>query len=85
MNNIIKSRKVLQVNGKKEVGKMETKIYIKDLPCYQRKGNASEKRIRVMERHFYDLGLLVAEGQKKEMEAFIRSRGEEHPPDLPEQ
>ena len=56
---------------------METKIYIKDLPCYQRKGNASEKRIRVMERHFYDLGLLAAEGQKKEMEAFIRSRGEE--------
>ena len=56
---------------------MEAKIYIKELPCYQRKGNASEKRIRVMERHFYDLGLLAAEGQKKEMEAFIRSRGEE--------
>ena len=30
-----------------------------------------------MERHFYDLGLLAAEGQKKEMEAFIQSRGEE--------
>lgn len=55
---------------------MATKI-IKELPCYQRIGNASEKRIRVMERHFYDLGLLAAEGQKKEMEAFIRSRGEE--------
>ncbi len=26
MNNIIKSRKVLQVNGKKEVGKMETTL-----------------------------------------------------------
>lgn len=56
---------------------METRIYIKELPCYQRKGNASEKSIRVMERHFYNLELLEAEGQKKEMEAFIRSRGNE--------
>lgn len=30
-----------------------------------------------MEQHFYDLGLLVIEGQKKEMEVFIRSCGEE--------
>ena len=56
---------------------METKIYIKELPCYQRKGNASEKKLRVMERHFYNLGLLATEGQQKEMEAFIRSRGKE--------
>ena len=56
---------------------METKIYIKELPCYQRKGNASEKKLRVMERHFYNLGLLASEGQQKEMEAFIRSRGKE--------
>ena len=54
---------------------METRIYIKELPCYQRKGNASEKSIRVIERHFYNLELLEAEGQKKEVEAFIRSRG----------
>ena len=54
---------------------METRIYIKELPCYQRKGNTSEKSIRVMERHFYNLEFLTAEGQKKEMEAFIRSRG----------
>ncbi len=56
---------------------METKIYIKELPCYQKKGNASEKKLRVMERHFYNLGLLATEGQQKEMEAFIRSRGKE--------
>ena len=56
---------------------METRIYIKELPCYQRKGNASEKSIRVMEQHFYNLEFLTAEGQKKEMEAFIRSRGNE--------
>ena len=30
-----------------------------------------------MERHFYNLGLLATEGQQKEMEAFIRSRGKE--------
>lgn len=30
-----------------------------------------------MEQHFYNLELLEAEGQKKEMEAFIRSRGNE--------
>ena len=65
------------MNGKKEVGKMETRICIKELPCYQRKGNASEKSIKVMERHFYNLEFLTAEGQKKEMEAFIRSRGDE--------
>ena len=47
---------------------METKIYIKELPCYQKKGNASEKKLRVMERHFYNLGLLATEGQQKEME-----------------
>lgn len=45
---------------------MATKIYIKELPCYQRKGNVSEKRIRVMERHFYDLGLLVLDGELRE-------------------
>ncbi|MEY8484348.1 hypothetical protein AALD74_21285 [Lachnospiraceae bacterium 48-21] len=56
---------------------METKIYIKELPCYQKKGNASEKKLRVMERHFYNLGLLATEGQQKEMEAFIRSQGKE--------
>lgn len=56
---------------------METRIYIKELLCYQRKGKASEKSIRVMERHFYNLELLESEGQKKEMEAFIRSRGNE--------
>ena len=56
---------------------METRIYIKDLPCYQRKGSISEKNIRVMEQHFYNLDLLTMEGQKKEMETFIRSRGEE--------
>lgn len=56
---------------------METKIYIKELPCYQRKGTASENRIRVMERHFYNLGLLAMEGQQKEMDAFIRSCGKE--------
>lgn len=56
---------------------METKIYIKELPCYQRKGNASEKSIRVMEQHFYNLELLTMEGQQKEMDAFIRSRGKE--------
>ena len=65
------------MSGKKEVRKMETKIYIKELPCYQKKGNASEKKLRVMERHFYNLGLLATEGQQKEMEAFIRSRGKE--------
>lgn len=51
------------MNGKKEVGRMETRIYIKELPCYQRKGKASEKRIRVMERHFYNLERLEVEGQ----------------------
>ena len=56
---------------------METNIYIKEPPCYQKKGNASEKKLRVMERHFYNLGLLATEGQQKEMEAFIRSRGKE--------
>ena len=56
---------------------METRIYIKELPCYQRKGCISEKNIRVMEQHFYNLDLLTMEGQKKEMETFIRSRGEE--------
>ena len=30
-----------------------------------------------MEQHFYNLDLLTMEGQKKEMETFIRSRGEE--------
>jgi hypothetical protein len=54
---------------------METRIYIKELPCYQRKSNTSEKSIRVIERHFYNLEFLTAERQKKEMEAFIRSRG----------
>lgn len=38
---------------------METRIYIKDLPCYQRKGSISEKNIRVMEQHFYNLDLLT--------------------------
>jgi hypothetical protein len=52
------------VNGKKEVEKTETRIYIKELPCYQRKGNASEKRIRVMERHFYNLELLTRKGKR---------------------
>ena len=56
------------MNGKKEVTKMETRIYIKELPCYQRKGCISEKNIRVMEQHFYNLDLLTMEGQKKEME-----------------
>lgn len=55
---------------------METKIYIKDLPCYQRKGNATEKSIRVAKNHFYDLERLPTEGQRQEMERFIRSRGE---------
>jgi len=55
---------------------MENKIYIKDLPCYQRKGNATEKRIRVVQKHFYDLSVLMTEGQREEMRAFIRSRGE---------
>ena len=31
----------------------------------------------LMEQHFYNLDLLTMEGQKKEMETFIRSRGEE--------
>lgn len=44
---------------------METRIYIKDLPCYQRKGSISEKNIRVMEQHFYNLDLLTMEGQKR--------------------
>ena len=55
---------------------MGTKIYIKDLPCYQRKGSATEKSIRVAERHFYDLERLPTEGLQQEMERFIRSRGE---------
>lgn len=56
---------------------METKIYIKDLPCYQRKGNATEKKIRVVQKHCYDLSILATEGQRQEMEVFIRSRGED--------
>ena len=56
---------------------METRIYIKDLPCYQRKGNATEKKIRVVQKHCYDLSILATEGQRQEMEAFIRSRGED--------
>ncbi len=55
---------------------MGTKIYIKDLPCYQRKGSATEKSIRVAERHFYDLERLPTEGLRQEMERFILSRGE---------
>ena len=55
---------------------METRIYIKDLPCYQRKGNASEKKIRVIKKRFYDLELLATDGQREEMKAFIWSRGE---------
>ena len=55
---------------------MGTKIYIKDLPCYQRKGSATEKSIRVAERHFYDLKRLPTEGLQQEMESFILSRGE---------
>ena len=56
---------------------MENRIYIKELLCYQKKGKVSEKRIRIMEQHFYNLELLTMKGQQKEMEAFIRSRGEE--------
>ncbi len=64
MNDIYKEQKSL-VSEWKERSDKDGNQYIKELPCYQRKGCISEKNIRVMEQHFYNLDLLTMEGQKR--------------------